>query len=187
MTSTRRRTLTAAIAATALASFLAACGDNDTPETGERSSSPAASSSASSTPSSAAPSVSPSTPAAPTSSSPATVKGTDMTKSVDAATRIFTTWSNRKLDADAWWAQLEPLLSPAAQRAYAHTDPANIPPLKIKGKLKELPGGVPNTTAGLATYVAIPTDKGQFKMALERTEEGAPWVMLGLEFPAGIH
>lgn len=187
MTSTRRRTLTAALLAPALAALLAACGGTDTPETGERSATATVSASASSAPSSAAPSTSPSAPAAPTSSSPATVKGTDMTKSVDAATRIFTTWSNRKLDYDAWWAQLEPLLSPAAQRAYANTDPANIPPLKIKGKLKELPGGVPNTTAGLATYVAIPTDKGQFKIALERTEEGAPWVMLGLEFPPSIH
>lgn len=183
------KTLATTAAALATATLLAGCGSTASrtgPPKHTASPTVAASTSTAVTPSVAPTSSAPA--AAPSRTAPAApAKGLDMTKPVDAATRIFGLWSTRSLAYEAWWARLKPYLSPAAARAYEYTDPANIPPLKIKGKLTELPGGVPDATPGLATYVAIPTDKGRFKMALERDHEGGPWIMLGLEFPPGIH
>lgn len=34
------------------------------------------------------------------------------------------------LDEDTWWAELEPLLSPAGAAGYVGTDPANVPPAR---------------------------------------------------------
>lgn len=122
------------------------------------------------------------TAASSTTSSPSTPASTD---AVTAARTAFTAWARPNLDYATWWAQLQPLLSPAGQQAYAGTDPANIPVLKVTGPYRLDPKAPddPETTA----MVHVATDRGTFGLFLSRAGQGAPWQLLQIVFPPGIH
>lgn len=104
---------------------------------------------------------------------------------VTAAKTIFTTWDRPEMDYSTWWGALEPLLSPAGQQAYARTDPSSIPKLRVTGPYKLDPKAPddPTTTA----LVHVPTDRGSFGLFLVHSDASAPWRLLRIVFPKGIH
>lgn len=80
---------------------------------------------------------------------------------------------------EAWWARVAPLLSPVAQRAYAGTDPANVPGRQVEG------ASAAATDAGSAylARVVVPTDAGDYEVLLSRTGAGAPWLVERFRVP----
>jgi hypothetical protein len=104
---------------------------------------------------------------------------------VSFARLVFTRWSERDLSYEQWWHQLRPMLSPAGQQAYEHTDPQQIPALRVNGIPKASP--VPPGEADLTAQVAVPTTVGVFQVVLSRDTTTSPWRLLRLGFPAGVH
>ncbi len=96
-----------------------------------------------------------------------------------AAERAMRSFARPRLDAARWWAQLEPLLSPAAALAYQGTDPANVPARKVTGK----PVLVDESSAYLAR-VKVPTDAGRYVVLLAREGAGEPWLVERITPPA---
>lgn len=162
-------TVGAALVSALLVASLTGCGDTNSTEP----QSPGAS------PSQTETSSSPENPATTGAAMPA------MNEPVTAAQTIFTAWARPELDYETWWAELEPMLSPTGQQAYAGTDPAAIPKLKVTGsyRLDPKPPDDPNTTA----LVHVPTNLGSFGLFLVHDGEGQPWRLLRLIFPEGIH
>jgi hypothetical protein len=72
--------------------------------------------------------------------------------------------------SDAWWEELEPLLSPAAAAAYAGTDPANVPARAVTG-----PARLVGEDSAYLAPVAVPTDVGAYQVLLSRAGHGSPW------------
>lgn len=128
------------------------------------------------------------TPTVAASSASGTSSASATTTSSDplaAAATIFAAWSQRTLDYETWWSRLKPMLSPAGQAAYAGTDPSAIPDLRVTGpyRLDPTPPDDPSTSA----LVHVATDRGTFGLFLVRSAPGAPWRLLQIVFPAGIH
>ena len=71
----------------------------------------------------------------------------------------------------AWWKQLRPHLSGAAQAAYAGTDPAVIPARAVTGPASLTPASLP-----ALARVAVPTDAGIYLVLLRRSP-GQPWTV----------
>jgi hypothetical protein len=78
-----------------------------------------------------------------------------------------------------WWAELSPLLTPAARYAYDGTDPANVPVRRVIGGASR----VQSATPYLAT-VRVRTDIGSYRVLLVRTGAGAPWFVERITPPA---
>ncbi len=101
---------------------------------------------------------------------------TDDAPSRDAAlargTAAVTAFARPQLDPGQWWAELSPLLSPAAAEAYAGTDPVEVPAREVTGPART--GDSPS--AFLAT-VFVPTDAGEYAVLLVREGGGAPWLV----------
>ncbi len=76
------------------------------------------------------------------------------------------------LDAEQWWAELSPLLSPAATVAYEGTDPQMVPPRAVTGP----PRSAQSPSPYLATVI-VPTDAGEYAVLLVREGGGAPWLV----------
>lgn len=101
---------------------------------------------------------------------------TDDAASVDAASAVasaaVTAFARPDVDADLWWAELSPLLSPAATTAYASTDPSLVPARAVTGP--------PRTGESPSSYLAtvfVPTDAGEYAVLLVREGGGAPWLV----------
>lgn len=91
---------------------------------------------------------------------------------VATATAAMTTFARPALDEPTWWAQLRPLLSPAAAAAYAGTDPANVPARSVTG-----PGTLTDDSSTYLAPVAVPTDVGSYLVLLSRAGQGSPWLV----------
>lgn len=164
----------------ALALALAACSNasNDAPTTA-----PAA---ASSSPSSqASPRTSGSATVSEATAEPDPTSATQGQDPVAAAQRIWAAWTARDLAYSQWWAQLAPLLAPAARAAYAGTDPHNIPVLSVTGALA-LDPKAPDVV-GYTARVHVPTNLGRFDLDLERNTASGPWLLESIGFPEGVH
>jgi hypothetical protein len=83
-----------------------------------------------------------------------------------------TAFARPQLDPGLWWAELSPLLSPAAAEAYAGTDPVEVPAREVTGP----PRTGTSPSAFLAT-VFVPTDAGEYAVLLVREGGGAPWLV----------
>lgn len=99
----------------------------------------------------------------------------------DGATGAFV---RKDLPYDAWFAQLSPHLSAAAQDAYRDTDPANVP------GTRRAAGTTPGTTSsvgGSAYLATVPvlTDAGVYTVHLSRIGAGAPWLVDHFDLPPG--
>jgi hypothetical protein len=88
-----------------------------------------------------------------------------------AGAAAVTAFARPDLPAERWWAELRPLLSPAAIEAYSGTDPAEVPARAVTGPPWE--GESPSTYLAL-TFV--PTDVGDYAVLLVRNAGGAPWL-----------
>jgi hypothetical protein len=97
---------------------------------------------------------------------------------VFVTTRFIETWSRPDLPYQQWWTDLEPLFNAQGQQAYAGTDPAQVPRLRITGDLEVVSSTVPTSTT-----VWVPTDKGRFGVQLSRTGEHAEWLVSRVFFP----
>jgi hypothetical protein len=95
-----------------------------------------------------------------------------------AATAAMTLFASHPDDAQAWWSQLQPLLSPTAARDYVGVDPANVPAHRVTGPavLEQ------DASAYLATAV-VPTDHGGYTVLLSRQGGDQPWLVESLTPP----
>jgi ABC-type transport system substrate-binding protein len=101
-----------------------------------------------------------------------------------AGQRVWAAFSERGLSYDAWWAQLEPLLSDSARAVYVYDDPRNLPAMKLTDKLR-LAAKAP-AQARYTAEVVVPTDKGDFALDLERHTLGSTWLLYAIKFPPSV-
>lgn len=100
---------------------------------------------------------------------------------LDTGIAAVAAFARPHLPADLWWAQLAPLLTPAAAGAYAGTDPAQVPARAIVGPA----WGGESPSPFLATTF-VPTDAGDYAVLLVRDGGGAPWLVERITLvPAG--
>jgi hypothetical protein len=101
---------------------------------------------------------------------------TDDAASADSALALgsaaVTAFARPDVAPAPWWAELVPLLSPAAVLAYEGTDPVEVPAHRVTGPA--WPGVSPSSF--LAT-VFVPTDAGDYAVLLVREGAGAPWLV----------
>jgi hypothetical protein len=101
-----------------------------------------------------------------------------------AGERAWAAFSHQGMSYSAWWAQLKPLLSEAAQAVYVYDDPRNIPDMRITDKIHvavKAPAE-PRFTA----EVIVPTSKGAFRLDLERHTTKSPWLLYAIKFPPAV-
>ncbi len=87
-------------------------------------------------------------------------------------TTAVTAFARPDVGPERWWAELLPLLTPAAALAYEGTDPAEVPAHRVLGPA--WPGVSPSSF--LAT-VFVPTDAGDYAVLMVREGGGAPWLV----------
>lgn len=90
---------------------------------------------------------------------------------VAAAEKVVRTYAQPKLSADAWAQQMTPLLSQSGAVAYEGQDPTTIPATKVTGSGKIVAGAT-----DVALNVLVPTDAGEYNVALSRSGDSAPWL-----------
>lgn len=90
---------------------------------------------------------------------------------VTAAEKVVRTYAQPKLSPDAWAQQMTPLLSQSGAVAYEGQDPTTIPATKVTGSGKIVDGAT-----DVALNVLVPTDAGEYNVALSRSGDSAPWL-----------
>jgi hypothetical protein len=90
---------------------------------------------------------------------------------VTAAEKVVRTYAQPKLSPDAWAQQMTPLLSQSGAVAYEGQDPTTIPATKVTGSGKIVGGAT-----DVALNVLVPTDAGEYNVALSRSGDSAPWL-----------
>lgn len=90
---------------------------------------------------------------------------------VSAAAKIVRTYAQPDLTPAAWAQQMTPLLSQSGAIAYEGQDPTTIPARKVTGSGKVLTGAT-----DVALTVRVPTDAGDYNVALSRKGDTAPWL-----------
>lgn len=91
---------------------------------------------------------------------------------VDLGTAAVTAFARPDLPPDQWWADLAPMLSPAATEAYVGTDPAQVPASAVTG-----PGWWGESPSNYLALVLVPTDAGEYAVLLVREGGGARWLV----------
>lgn len=71
---------------------------------------------------------------------------------------------------EAWWADLQPLLSAPGAAAYATVDPAGIPARHVTGA-----ASLPGWTTPEVARVSVPTDVGSYLVVLSRSDTDPVW------------
>ena len=100
---------------------------------------------------------------------------------VDLAQRAMNAFARPALDADLWFTELAPLLTPDARSAYYGTNPAEVPPHAVTG-----PGRAENSPSAFLAYVVVPTDVGDYRLLLSREGGDTGWLVEELTPPAGV-
>lgn len=90
---------------------------------------------------------------------------------VDAAEKVVRTYAQPTLSPDEWAQQMTPLLSQSGAIAYEGQDPTTVPATKVTGSGKVLSGAT-----DVALNVLVPTDAGDYNVALSRSGDSAPWL-----------
>jgi hypothetical protein len=91
---------------------------------------------------------------------------------VEQATAAVTAFARPGVDPETWWAELAPLLSPAALEAYSGTDPAEVPAREVTG-----PAWPGESASSYLATVFVPTDAGEYAVLLVREGGDAPWLV----------
>ena len=104
--------------------------------------------------------------------------------SLGAGERAWAAFSHHGLSYSAWWAQLKPLLSEAAQAVYVYDDPRNIPEMTITDKI-HLAAKAP-AEPRFTAEVIVSTSKGTFRLDLERHTTKSPWLLYAIKFPPAV-
>ena len=115
---------------------------------------------------------------------PAQWEEVDAQQAADAAGHAVAAYTAKDRTPTDWWNALASVLTPAAQVAYADTDPANVPGTTVTGQ--------PVATPGASFYVAtavVPTDAGRWIVLLSRADTGPgnPWRVEQMTPPDGAH
>lgn len=98
-----------------------------------------------------------------------------------AGAAAVTAFARPDLPAEEWWAELQPLLSPAAVEAYSGTDPAEVPARAVTG-----PPWRGESDSPYLALTFVPTDVGDYAVLLVRDGGGAPWLVERITLvPAG--
>jgi len=95
-----------------------------------------------------------------------------------AATTAMTAFTSHSPDAAAWWAQLQPLLSPTAARDYAGVDPTNVPARRLTG-----PTVIERDPSAYLATALVSTDRGAYTVLLSRQGGDKPWLVERLTPP----
>ena len=114
---------------------------------------------------------------------PGSTLALDETSRAEALARgesVMRLFARRDVDAEQWWTDLAPLLTPAAVQAYRYTDPRNVPPTKLTGKAALTPASTP-----LVARVSVPTDAGVYLVLLARTDQSPQWLADRIMPPEG--
>jgi hypothetical protein len=98
----------------------------------------------------------------------------------DAARATMTAFVATDKTADAWWDELEPLLTPQARPVYQDVDPRLVPVTQVTGEPE-----VTDETSTLLAEVAVPTDIGPYTVLLTRADGAAPWLAEQIRPPEG--
>ena len=91
---------------------------------------------------------------------------------LEVGTAAITAFARPDLPADQWWAELAPMLSPAATEAYLGTDPAEVPAHAVTG-----PAWSGESPSAYLAMTFVPTDAGDYAVLLVRDGGGAPWLV----------
>lgn len=100
---------------------------------------------------------------------------------VTAAGAVMTAFARPDLDAAAWTAGLQPLLTPEAAADYAYVDPATVPATAVSG-----PGVLVEDASAYVAGVDVPTDVGVYRVVLSRSDATAPWLGERVTPPAEV-
>ena len=90
---------------------------------------------------------------------------------VTAAEKVVRTYAQPDLSPDEWAQQMTPLLSQSGAVAYEGQDPTTIPATKVTGRGKIVDGAT-----DVALNVLVPTDAGEYNVALSRSGDSATWL-----------
>lgn len=100
---------------------------------------------------------------------------------VDLAQRAMTAFARPTLNADTWFADLAPLLTPSARAAYTGTDPAEVPTRAVTG-----PGRAAESPSAFLADIVVPTDVGNYRLLLSRESGDADWLVETITAPDGV-
>ncbi|PUB28776.1 hypothetical protein C8K30_103197 [Promicromonospora sp. AC04] len=117
---------------------------------------------------------------APTEPVEATWDDTVRKAARDAALATITAFAATDKAEDAWWAGLQPLLTPQARPVYQDVDPRLVPVTEVTGDPE-----VTDETSTLLAEVAVPTDIGPYTVLLTRADGAAPWLAEQIRPPEG--
>lgn len=101
---------------------------------------------------------------------------------LETARAAMTAFARPGVGRATWWADLGPLLSPAAATAYVGVDPANVPARAVTGDA--------TLTEESSTYlapVAVPTDVGAYLVLLSRQGQGSLWLVERITPPETVN
>jgi hypothetical protein len=101
-----------------------------------------------------------------------------------AGQRAWAAFSARGLTQGDWWAQLRPQLSDSARAVYRYDDPRNIPTMKLTDSVQVAPK--PPAEPRYTAEVIVPTNKGDFRLDLERHKLRSRWLLYAIKFPPGV-
>lgn len=90
---------------------------------------------------------------------------------VSTAAKIVRTYAQPNLTPAAWAQQMTPLLSQSGAIAYEGQDPTTIPARRVTGHGRVLAGAT-----DVALTVQVPTDAGDYTVAMSRQGDTAPWL-----------
>jgi hypothetical protein len=148
---------------------LAACSADDDPAASGRS---GATATPDATASTAAPGASDAGQALPTPPPHPTDDAASDQAALEVGTAAVTAFARPDLPAEQWWAELAPLLSPAATEAYVGTDPAEVPAHAVTG-----PAWSGESESTFLALTFVPTDAGDYAVLMVRDGGGAPWLV----------
>ena len=103
-------------------------------------------------------------------------------EAVTTAEEAMKAFARPDLNQDAWWAGIEPRLTPEAAQDYAYVLAANIPVHQVTGV-----GSLVDDASAYLARVQVPTDIGAYTLILTRANNDAPWLVTRFDPPEGVH
>jgi hypothetical protein len=95
----------------------------------------------------------------------------DEASAIQAAGAVMTAFANPTATAHDWLDSMYPLLSQRGAADYQGTDPSQIAAHRVTG-----PGSILPSATNVALTVDVPTDAGNYVVALSRPSTRAPWL-----------
>lgn len=100
---------------------------------------------------------------------------------VELAQQAMTAFARPTIDADSWFTELAPLLTPDARSSYYGTDPDEVPAHAVTA-----PGRAEESPSAYLAYVTVPTDVGDYRVLLSREGRDTGWLVETMTPPDGV-